>query len=74
MRNKRLFVVLAGATVFGLVAAVAVSRYLANAQAFSRNMNAVVIAKGDIALGSDGTLRWIGAPIATTAVTTSPWM
>lgn len=52
MRNKRLFVVLAGATVFGLVAAVTVSRYLSNAQAFSRDMNAVVIAKGDIALGT----------------------
>lgn len=52
MRNKRLFVVLAGATVFGLVAAVAVSRYLSSAQAFSRDMNAVVIAKGDIALGT----------------------
>jgi pilus assembly protein CpaB len=52
MRNKRLFVVLAGATVFGLIAAVAVSRYLSNAQAFSRNMNAVVIAKGDVALGT----------------------
>jgi pilus assembly protein CpaB len=52
MRNKRLFVVLAGATVFGLIAAVAVSRYLSNAQAFSRNLNAVVIAKGDIPLGT----------------------
>src|ERR1700749_814031 len=52
MRNKRLFVVLAGATVFGLVAAVAVSRYLSSAQAFTRDMNAVVIAKGDIALGT----------------------
>lgn len=52
MRNKRLFVVLAGATVFGLVAAVAVSRYLSSAQAFSRDMNSVVIAKGDIALGT----------------------
>lgn len=52
MRNKRLFVVLAGATVFGLIAAVAVSRYLANAQAFNRNMNVVVIAKSDVALGT----------------------
>ena len=52
MRNKRLLFVLAGATVFGLLAAVSVNRYLSNAQAFSRNMNEVVVAKVDIPLGS----------------------
>ncbi|HVF56443.1 MAG TPA: Flp pilus assembly protein CpaB [Pyrinomonadaceae bacterium] len=52
MRNKRLFVVLAGATVFGLIAAVAVSRYLSNAQALTRNMQTVVVAKVEIPLGT----------------------
>ncbi|HJQ35121.1 MAG TPA: Flp pilus assembly protein CpaB, partial [Pyrinomonadaceae bacterium] len=52
MRNKRLLFVLAGAAVFGLVAAVSVSRYLSNAQAFTRNMNSVVVAKVDIPLGT----------------------
>ena len=52
MRNKRLLFVLAGAAVFGLLAAVSVSRYLSNAQAFSRNMSEVVVAKVDIPLGT----------------------
>ena len=52
MRNKSLFVVLAGAVVFGLVAAILVSRYLANAQAFERNLNTVVVAKADVPLGT----------------------
>ncbi len=52
MRNKRLLFVLAGAAVFGLLAAVSVSRYLSNAQAFSRNMNGVIVAKVDIPLGT----------------------
>jgi len=52
MRNKRLLFVLAGAVVFGLVAAVSVSRYLSNAQATPRNMQHVVVAKVDIPLGT----------------------
>src|SRR5215207_11144299 len=52
MRNKRLLFVLAGAAVFGLLAAVSVSRYLSNAQAFSRNMSEVVVAKVEIPLGT----------------------
>lgn len=51
MRNKRLLVVLAGAVVFGLIAAVSVSRYLSNAQGFTRGANKVVVAKVDIPLG-----------------------
>jgi pilus assembly protein CpaB len=51
MRNKRLIVVLAGAGVFGLIAAVSVSRYLSSAQGFTRGMNKVVIAKVEIPLG-----------------------
>ncbi|HZB47045.1 MAG TPA: Flp pilus assembly protein CpaB, partial [Pyrinomonadaceae bacterium] len=52
MRNKRLLFVLAGAVVFGLLAAVSVNRYLSNAQAFSRNMSEVVVAKVEIPLGT----------------------
>jgi len=52
MRNKRFFVVLAGALVFGLVAAVTVSRYLASAQAYSKDLNRVVVAKVAIPVGT----------------------
>ncbi len=52
MRNKRLVVVLAGAAMFGLLAAVSVSRYLSNAQATTRNANTVVVAKVDVPLGT----------------------
>ncbi len=52
MRNKRLLFVLAGAVMFGLVAAVSVSRYLSNAQATPRNLSRVVVAKVDIPLGT----------------------
>jgi pilus assembly protein CpaB len=52
MRNKRLLFVLGSAVVFGLLAAVSVSRYLSDAQASSRNMNNVVVAKVDIPLGT----------------------
>jgi len=52
MRNKRLLVVLVGAVVFGLLAAVSVSRYLSNAQATPRNLAQVVVAKVEIPLGT----------------------
>jgi pilus assembly protein CpaB len=52
MRNKRLVVVLAGAVAFGLVAAVSVSRYLSSAQAYTQNLNNVVVAKVDIPAGT----------------------
>jgi pilus assembly protein CpaB len=52
MRNKRILFVLVGAAAFGLVAAVAVSRYLSNAQALTRDMRKVVVAKVDVPLGS----------------------
>jgi pilus assembly protein CpaB len=52
MRNKRFFVVLAGALVFGLLAAVTVSRYLSSAQAYSKNLNRVVVAKVAIPVGT----------------------
>jgi pilus assembly protein CpaB len=52
MRNKRLLFVLGSAAVFGLLAAVSVSRYLSDAQANTRNMNNIVVAKVDIPLGT----------------------
>jgi pilus assembly protein CpaB len=52
MRNKRILFVLFGAAAFGLVAAVAVSHYLSNAQALTRDMRKVVVAKVDIPLGT----------------------
>ena len=52
MRNKRFFIVLAGALLFGLLAAVSVSRYLSSAQAYTKNLNGVVVAKVGIPLGT----------------------
>lgn len=52
MRNKRFFIVLAGALMFGVLAAVSVSRYLSSAQAYTKNMTKVAVAKVAIPLGS----------------------
>lgn len=52
MRNKRLILALAAAVVFGLIAAVSVSRYLASAQAYTKNLKDVVIARVEIPLGT----------------------
>ena len=52
MRNKRLIIAVLAAVAFGLVAAVSVTRYLANAQEYTRNLSNVVIAKTDIEVGS----------------------
>jgi len=52
MRNKRFFVVLAGALVFGLLAAITVSKYLSSAQAFSKDLRPVAVAKVAIPLGT----------------------
>ncbi|HEY6121864.1 MAG TPA: Flp pilus assembly protein CpaB [Pyrinomonadaceae bacterium] len=52
MRNKRFFVVLAGALLFGLLAAVTVSRYLSSAQAYSKDLRQVAVAKVAIPIGS----------------------
>jgi pilus assembly protein CpaB len=52
MRNKRFFVVLAGALVFGVLAAVSVSRYLSNTQAFAKGLNKVAVAKVAIPIGT----------------------
>ena len=52
MRNKRLIIAVFAAVAFGLIAAVSVSRYLANAQEYTRNLSNVVIARTDIEIGS----------------------
>ena len=52
MRNKRLIIAVFAAVAFGLIAAVSVSRYLASAQEYTRNLSNVVIAKTDIEIGS----------------------
>jgi pilus assembly protein CpaB len=52
MRNKRLIIAVLAAVVFGLIAAVSVQRYLSSSQAYTRNLNNVVVAKVDIPLGS----------------------
>jgi pilus assembly protein CpaB len=51
MRNKRLVFVLAGALVFGLLAAASVSKYLSSAQAFAGDLDKAVVAKVDIPVG-----------------------
>ena len=52
MRNKRFFIVLVGALIFGVLAAVSVSRYLSSAQAYTKNLNNVAVAKVAIPIGS----------------------
>src|SRR5213083_1288122 len=52
MRNKRFFLVLAGALIFGLLAAVSVSRYLSSAQAYTKDMHRVAVAKVAIPVGT----------------------
>jgi pilus assembly protein CpaB len=69
MRNKRFLIVLTGALVFGLLAAVSVSRYLSSAQANTKNMNTVVVAKVAIPLGTKITseqVETVQAPSGTT--------
>lgn len=52
MRNKRFFIVLVGALIFGVLAAVSVSRYLSSAQAYTKNLSKVAVAKVQIPLGT----------------------
>jgi pilus assembly protein CpaB len=52
MRNKRFLIVLTGALLFGLLAAVSVSRYLSSAQAYTKNLNRVAVAKVAIPVGT----------------------
>ncbi len=52
MRNKRFFIVLTGALLFGVLAAFSVSRYLSSAQAFSKDLKRVVVARVAVPLGT----------------------
>jgi len=52
MRNKRFFLVLVGALIFGVLAAVSVSKYLSSAQAYSKNLSNIAVAKVAIPLGT----------------------
>jgi pilus assembly protein CpaB len=52
MRNKRFFIVLVGALLFGLLAAFSVSRYLSSAQAYTKNLTRVAVAKVAIPVGT----------------------
>jgi pilus assembly protein CpaB len=52
MRNKRFFIVLIGALLFGLLAAASVSRYLSSAQAYTKNLTPVAVAKVAIPVGT----------------------
>jgi pilus assembly protein CpaB len=52
MRNKRFFIVLVGALLFGLLAAVTVSRYLSSAQAITKEFNRVTVARVPIPVGT----------------------
>lgn len=51
MRNKRLLIALVGAIIFGLIGALSISRFL-KAQASATTLNAVVVARVEIPLGS----------------------
>src|SRR6266850_1668730 len=52
MRNKRFFIVLVGALLFGLLAAASVSRYLSSAQAYTKDLKGVAVAKVAIPVGT----------------------
>src|SRR6266536_5035162 len=52
MRNKRLIIALLAAIGFGLIAAVSVSRYLASAQAYTTNLDNIVVARVEIPVGT----------------------
>ena len=51
MRNKRLIIALAGAVLCGVLGVMLVTRYLANVQAYTRDLGMVVVAKVEIPLG-----------------------
>src|SRR5882724_3051616 len=57
MRNKRLILALTSAVICGLLAVMLVTRYLANIQGFTKELNNVVVAKSEIPLGAKITLE-----------------
>src|SRR5882724_3419417 len=52
MRNKRLILALTVAVLCGLVGVMLVTRYLSSVQAYTRDLNNVVVAKSEIPLGA----------------------
>src|ERR1044072_1001337 len=52
MRNRRLILALTGAVLCGLLGVLLITRYLANVQAYTRDLGEVVVAKTDIPLGA----------------------
>lgn len=52
LKNKRLVIALVAAILFGSIAAVSISRYLASAQAYTKNLTGVVVAKVEIPVGA----------------------
>ena len=51
MRNRRLILALTGAVLCGLLGVALITRYIANIQAYTRDLGEVVVAKSDIQLG-----------------------
>ena len=51
MRNRRLILALTGAVLCGLLGVALITRYLANVQAYTRDLGEVVVARSDIPLG-----------------------
>src|SRR6266481_7027943 len=51
MRNKRLIIALTGAALCGILAVRLVTRYLSSVQAYTKDLNNIVIAKTEIPLG-----------------------
>ncbi len=51
MRNKRLIIALTGAVLCGILAVMLITRYLSSVQAYTKDLNNVVIAKTEIPLG-----------------------
>jgi len=51
MRNRRLILALTGAVLCGLLGVTLITRYIANIQAYTRDLGEVVVAKTDIPLG-----------------------
>jgi pilus assembly protein CpaB len=52
MRNRRLILALTGAILCGLLGVALITRYLANVQAYTRDLGEVVVAKTDIPVGA----------------------
>jgi pilus assembly protein CpaB len=50
--NKKLIIAMTGAVIFGMIAVMLVTQYLANAQAYTKSLNNVVVAKMPIPVGT----------------------